>query len=246
MRAMRRFAVSVMFSHGLTWPATRGLPARRAAARSLGARGPAARGTAFAALRVAALAGVTALIAGTSAVLAAGTVLAVGTGPALATVANAPRSTLASVIPSTAIPRTRVTFAVYCTSPAATSATLHGYPIGLTKHIPMRPDTAAGDFTASVILPGSIQPGTYHPRIECSDGTSATARLLVPAFAAAGWTPGAWLRVGGLILLGMGTVAGGIVLRRRKRSQSHDSDDSPPPDPRRDYADHWDQSSLRF
>jgi hypothetical protein len=189
---------------------------------------------------VAALAGVTALIAGTSAVLAA------GTGPALATTANAPRSTLASVIPSTAIPRSRVTFAVYCTSPAATSATLHGRPIGLTKHIPMRPDTAAGDFTASVILPGSMQPGTYHPRIECSDGTSATARLLVPSFAAAGWTPGAWLRVGGLVLIGMGTVAGGIALRRRKRGHSRDSDGSPPPLPRRDYADHRDQSSLRF
>jgi hypothetical protein len=186
MRAMRRFAVSVMFSSM----------------------------------------GVVALIAGTSAVLAAGTV------PAQATVANAPRSTLASVIPATAIPRSRVTFAVYCTSPAATSATLHGRPLGLTKHIPMRPNTAAGDFTASVILPGSIRPGTYHPRIECSDGTSATARLLVPAFAAAGGTSaGVWLTAGGLILIAMGTVAGDIALRRRKRGHSNDSDGSPPPDP---------------
>jgi hypothetical protein len=189
MRAIRRFAVSLMFS-------------------SLG---------------------VSALIAGTSAVLAA------GTAPALATVGNAPRSTLASVIPATAVPRSRVTFAVYCASPTATAATLHGRTLGLTKHITMRPDTAAGDFTASVILPGSIQPGTYHPSIECSDGTSATARLLVPAFAATGGTPASvWLTVGGLILIGMGTVAGDIARRRRKRGHSRDSDDSDgstPPDP---------------
>jgi hypothetical protein len=199
MRAVRRFAVSVMFS-------------------SLG---------------------VIALIASTSAVLAA------GTGPAVATVANAPRSTLASVVPSTAIPRSRVTFAVYCTNPAATSATLHGSPLGLTKHIPLRPNTAAGDFTASVILPGSLRPGTYHPRIECSDGTSATARLLVPSFPTAGWTPGsAWLRVGGLVLIG--AVAVGMALRRRKRRRSSDSDGPAPPDRSREYADHSDQSSLRF
>jgi hypothetical protein len=171
-------------------------------------------------------------------------VLAAGTGPALATVANAPRSTLASVIPSTAVPLSRVTFAVYCTSPAAASATLHGRPLGLTRHIPMRANTAAGDFTASVILPVSIRPGTYHPRIECSDGTSATARLLVPAFTSAGWRPGAWLRVGGLIAIGM--VAGVIALRRRKRRRSRDSDDSPPPGRRGDYADQPDQPSLRF
>jgi len=184
--------------------------------------------------------GAIALVAGTSGVLAA------GAGPALATSANAPRSTLASVIPSTAIPRSRVTFAVYCTSPTATSATLHGRPLGLTRHIPLRPNMAAGDFTASVILPGSIQPGTYHPRIECSDGTSATARLLVPAFASAGGIPGgAWLRVGGLILIGI--VAGVIALRRRKRRHSDDSDGSSPPDSgRKDHADHPDQPILRF
>ena len=218
MRAMRRFAVSVTFSHSLIRPTTRWL----------------------AALRVAAVGGVIAVIAGTSAVLAA------GTGPALATAANAPRSTLASVVPSTAVPLSRVTFAVYCTSPAATSATLHGRPLGLTRHIPMRPNTAAGDFTASVILPGSIRPGTYHPRIECSDGTSATARLLVPAFAPAGGIPGsAWLRVGGLILVG--AVAGFIALRRRKRRRARDSDGPAPPDRGLgDYSDHPDQSSLRF
>jgi hypothetical protein len=228
MRAMRRFAVSVMFSHSLTRPTTRG-PATRGPAT----RGPATRATALATLGgVAALAAVIVLIAGTSAVLAA------GTAPARAAVADAPRNTLASVIPSTAIPRSRVTFAVYCTSPTATSATLHGRMLGLTKRITMRPNAAAGDFTASVVLPGSIRPGTYHPRIACSDGTSATARLLVPAFATAGGASASvWLTAGGLILIAVGIVAGDIALRRRKRRHSRDSDGSggsdgsAPPDP---------------
>ena len=216
MRAIRRFAVSIMLSHGLTRPVARGTAALRAA-----------------------ILGLIALIAGTSAVLAP---LASGTAPALATVANAPRSTLASVIPATAIPRSRVIFAVYCTSAGATSATLHGRTLGLTRHITMRPNSAAGDFRVSVTLPGSIRPGTYHPGIDCSDGTSTTARLLVPAFAAAGGTSGgagAWLTAGGLILICMGTVAGGIALRRGRRGRSDHSD----------HVDHFrrpDQFSGRF
>jgi hypothetical protein len=200
-------------------------------------------------VRAAAL-GLIGLIAGTSAVLAS---LAYGTGPALATVANAPRGTLASVIPSTAIPRNRVTFAVYCTSAGATSATLVGRTLGLTEHVRMRPNTAAGDFTVSVILPGSIRPGIYHPSIECSDGTSTTARLLVPALGAAGGTSdgsGNWLATGGLGLIGLGAVTSGIALRRRKRSDPGDpggSGGSAPPDRWQDHARrHFDQSSLRL
>jgi len=187
-----------------------------------------------------------------SAVLGANSaVLGANAVPAVATVGNAPRSTLASVIPSTAIPRSQVTFAVYCSSARATSATLLGRPLGLTEHIPMRPNTAAGDFTASVILPGSIQPGTYHPSIKCSDGTSATARLLVPAFGAAGSASdriGAWLTAAALIVLGFGAVTGSIVLRRRNRRDSGDSDDSGstgssgPPDRVSDHADRSRQS----
>jgi hypothetical protein len=224
MGAMCRIAISIVLSHDLTRQVARGLAARGAAV-----------------LR-AAIRAVIALIAGASAVLAA---LAAGALPALATVANAPRSTLASVIPATAIPRSRVTFAVYCTSARATSATLHGRPLGLTKHITMRPDTAAGDFTASVVLPDGIHAGTYHPSIECSDGTSTTARLLVPAFATAGGTaggPGTWLTAGGLILIGMGTLAGGIALRRRHAGRSDQSDQSD----RLDHVRRPDDFSARF
>ena len=244
MRAMRRFAASVIFGHGLT-----GSRAQGTAARGTAARGLAARSTAI--LRAAAL-GLITLIAGSSAVLA---LVAAGTRPAQATAASAPRSTLASVIPSTAVPRSQVTFAVYCASARATSATLIGRSIGLTQRIKMRPNPAGGDFTVSVILPSSIQAGTYHPAIECSDGTSTTARLLVPALGAAGGTSnggGVWLAAGALIILG--AMAGGIALRR-KRAHSDDSGSAAgPPDGRAGPPDRWpdqadhdsDQSSLRF
>ena len=236
MGAMRQFAASVVLSRRVT-----GLAARGHTPRDCSARGLPARGTAI--LRIAVL-GLIALIAGTSvsaitgAKLAFGTVSATsavsatsrgpatstapiaGTGPALATVASARRSTLASVVPSTAIPPSRITFAVYCSNASATSATLLGRTLGLTEHIKMRPNRAGGDFTVSVILPGNIQPGTYHPGIDCSDGTSTTARLLVPALGAASSISdgvGTWLAAGGLALLGLGAVTGGIALRRRKR-----------------------------
>jgi hypothetical protein len=200
MQAMRRSAVSVVLSHDLTERAARGLAVLGATAT----------------LRAAVL-GLIALIAGTSAVLVS---MILSTGRAVATVTSAPRSTLASVIPSTAIPQSRVTFAVYCTSARATSATLAGRTLGLIERIKMRPNPAAGDFTVAVILPGSIQPGTYHPSIECSDGTSTTARLLVPAVTTAGGASdgvATWLTAGGLTLIGLGAVTGSIVMRRRRR-----------------------------
>jgi hypothetical protein len=238
VREMRRFAVWMMLSHGLTVAAARGLAARALAAR------------ATTVLRAAVL-GPIALVAGTTAVLAP---LAVGSTPAQAGVAIAPRATLASAIPSTAIPQSRVTFAVDCTNSRATSATLLGRALGLTEHIRMRPNTAAGGFAVSVTLPGSIRPGTYHPGIKCSDGTSTTARLLVPAFAAAGsgWASvGTWLIVGGLILIGSGAVTRSIVLRRRHSRHPDLSDQADQPDEtaasehsgRFDYSSH---SNFRF
>jgi hypothetical protein len=114
----------------------------------------------------------------------------------------------------------------------------------------MRPNTVAGDFTVSVTLPGSIRPGTYHPGIECSDGTSTTARLLVPAFAAAGSANGigTWLTAGGLILFGVGAVTGSIVLRRRRSNNPDPSDQADEPElpalsERFDYSSH---SNFRF
>jgi hypothetical protein len=244
VRAMRRFAVSVIFRLGLTgaaaWSlasraqATRGRTARALTARALTARALTAR--AATALRAAVL-GLMALAGGTTAVLAP---LAAGTAPARASVAIAPRDTLASVVPSTAIPQSRVTFSVDCTSSGATSATLIGSALGLTEHIRMRPNRAAGGFAVSVTLPASIRPGTYRPGIKCSDGTATTARLLVPAFAAAGSTwasVGRWLTVAGLILIGSGAVTRSIVLRRRHARNPDLADNA-------DQADHADETAV--
>jgi hypothetical protein len=82
------------------------------------------------------------------------------------------------VTPSTAKPGASVTFTVSCGS-SATSATLFGTTIGLSQQIPMLPTAHAGDFTAAVDLPTSIAPGTYRPSIDCSNGASGTATLVV-------------------------------------------------------------------
>jgi len=176
--------------------------------------------------------GTVAVVAGSSATLAA------GAGTALAAVANPPgATTLASAVPSTAIPRGRVTFAVSCASSSATAATLFGRALGLAAQIPMQPSPAAGHFTVSVIMPGNIRAGTYHASIGCSDGTSATATVLIPGYGAAasaqlrdrapGSSAGTWLAAGGLILAGAAAVAGGITLRRRRRWRRFARPDGP-------------------
>jgi hypothetical protein len=196
--------------------------------------------------------GVAALVAATAAIVASGAT------PALATVANSPGNTLASVVPSTAIPHGRVTFAVSCASVGATAATLSGQMLGLTGHIQMRASSTPGEFTVSVLLPGSIRPGIYHPGIDCSDGTSTTARLLVPAFGAdaSAQTGGAatssatstWLTVAGLVLMGVGAVTGGIALRRWHSSRS-DRPDLPEDTGHPEHSDPFDysgHSNFRF
>ena len=84
---------------------------------------------------------------------------------------------------------------------------------------------ASGDFTITVTLPGGIQPGTYTPAIDCSDGSSTTAHLTVTTVARSGGaqtgdgttstrTSGGLSAVG-LALIGAGAVGGGFALRRR-------------------------------
>ena len=84
------------------------------------------------------------------------------------------------VTPSTAAPGASVTFTVSCGS-SATSATLFGTTIGLSQQIPMQPTTHAGQFATTVDLPTSIAHGTYKPSIDCSNGSSGTATLVVAA-----------------------------------------------------------------
>ena len=137
--------------------------------------------------------------------------------------------TVASVAPAGVTPGATVTFTVTCASATAASATLSGQSLGLPAQIQMDADARAGQFSIRVALPGSIRPGTYHPRLTCADGTSARAVLRVSELAAAvGPAAGsgassnatnAALTVGGLALIGVGAVAGGIAIRRRQARQ---------------------------
>lgn len=158
-----------------------------------------------------------------SLILGSGAMLAVDSSPAQA--AAPAGSTVAAVTPSSTTPGGKVTFAVSCSSTTATSATLFGSTLGLPQMIPMQAGAASGDFVISVTLPDNIQPGTYHPSIDCSDGTSTTAMLRVTAFPAQGGAQtgdgttstqtNTGLAAGGLALIAIGAVAGGIAVRRR-------------------------------
>ncbi len=92
------------------------------------------------------------------------------------------------VTPSTATPGASVTFEVTCGS-SATSATLFGAMLGLSEQIPMQATTLAGGFATTVDLPKNITPGTYKPTIDCSNGNSGTATLVVHAAASPSATP---------------------------------------------------------
>lgn len=132
--------------------------------------------------------------------------------------------------PSTATPGTAVTFTAEC-SPAANaggaSAILFGTTLGLPQQIPMTAESS-GSFTfhITVNLPSSIQPGTYHPTIDCPGGSSASPTLKVASFPHGGAATGDGttststdngLALGGLGLGVVGAVvlAGGLARRRR-------------------------------
>jgi hypothetical protein len=159
-----------------------------------------------------------------SSLLGASALLSATSSPAMAAVAS-PAGTVAAVTPSTAAPGAKVTFAVSCASIDSTSATLFGTTLGLPEQIPMEAGAANGDFVITVTLPTDIQPGSYHPDIDCSDGTSATAALRVTALPAQGGAQtgagttstktNTGLAAGGLVLIAVGAIAGGIAVRRR-------------------------------
>jgi hypothetical protein len=146
-------------------------------------------------------------------------------GQAQAAVANPPGAT-GSVNPSTATPGTQVTFQVFCSSLNAASATLFGTTLGLPEQIPMNKGSVGGVFTITVTLPSSIQPGTYTPDMDCSDGSSATVSLMVTELPSPGGAQtgdgttstqtNTGLAAAGLALISVGAVAGGIALHRRK------------------------------
>ena len=161
--------------------------------------------------------------------------------PAAVASASGPGSvdaTTASVRPRPAIPGKEVTFTVSCASLDTAAATLLGQSFGLPALIPMNAAATEGDFVVSVQLPSAVRPGSYRPRIDCSDGTTATVAMRVESVQAAAAaraaaanertaaaTPtsplSAGLAAGGVVLMAVGALAGGsaLALRRRVRAQ---------------------------
>ena len=169
------------------------------------------------------------VLAGT-ALLGAGALASAGPAVAAArAVSNSPGAS-ATADPGTATPGTSVTFQVFCTSLTASSATFVGTTLGLPEQIPMDKESGGGVFSITVTLPGNILPGVYHPDIDCSDGSSATARIKVTPFPSQGGAATGdgttatqtnnGLAYGGFALIGIGAVAGGIAVRRRATRRS--------------------------
>lgn len=163
---------------------------------------------------------------------ALGIVALTSAGPAAAaqgTASNSPGAS-ASADPSIATPGTSVTFQVFCTSLTASSATFFGATLGLPSQIPMDKESGGGVFSVTVTLPGNILPGVYHPDIDCSDGSSARARIKVAPFPSQGGAATGdgttateannGLAYGGFALIGIGAVIGGIAMRRRTTRRS--------------------------
>jgi hypothetical protein len=149
-------------------------------------------------------------------------------GPAAVAAVSLPGSATAFANPSTATAGTSITFQVTCASLEDRSATLFGTVLGLPERIPMDHESGGGVFSITVTLPSGIQPGTYRPAIDCSDGSSANARLVVTTMPAKGGAQTGdgttstetnnGLAVGGLAMIGAGAVLGGIEMRRRRGS----------------------------
>jgi len=165
------------------------------------------------------------------AALGASAIVSVTASPAAAATANPPGNATGAASPSTVTPGSQVSFAVSCASASASSAILFGTTLGLPDRIPMGQGAASGDFTITVTLPSGIQPGSYTPAMDCSDGSSTTAHLTVTSVAPKGGaqtgdgttstqTSGGLSAVG-LGLIGVGAIAGGFALRRRGPAGRH-------------------------
>jgi hypothetical protein len=87
----------------------------------------------------------------------------------------------------------------------------------------------SGLFSVTVTLQGGIEAGRYHPDMDCSDGSSASAFLRVTGFPARGGAQtgdgttstetNSGLAAVGLAMIAVGAVAGGLGMRRRQASR---------------------------
>jgi hypothetical protein len=134
-----------------------------------------------------------------------------------------------NVTPNPSTPGARTIFSIMCGS-SATSATLAGATLGLADRIPMQPITRTGEFAITVVLPGTTSPGLYMPRIDCSNGVTATPALnvgSVPAQApqtgdgATATSTNTALMAAGASLLWLAAGLGGFLVYRRKLGRWH-------------------------
>jgi hypothetical protein len=160
------------------------------------------------------------------AVAAAGLIVVVLASNAPAALASNPT---VNIFPNPSAPGTSTTFTVDCDSQMsagpASSATLDGTSLGLPAQIPMQASGQSNMFEVTVVLPTSVAPGTYDPGINCSNGVTAAGVLNVnavpgqPPQTGDGTTStatNAALTDVGLALVGAGSLAGGLVLRKRR------------------------------
>jgi hypothetical protein len=140
-------------------------------------------------------------------------------GGAPAALASTPAT---KVVPDPTSPGTSTTFGIVC--PGASAATLFGTTLSLPEQIPMQ-NTGQGTFVATVRLPAGIEPGTYHPDIDCSNGQSATLTVRVNAVPAQAPQTGAGttstttngtLADIGFGVMGLGAAGAAYLLGRRR------------------------------
>jgi hypothetical protein len=134
-----------------------------------------------------------------------------------------------NIFPNPSAPGTSTTFTVNCESQMsagpASSATLDGSSLGLPSQIPMQASGQSSMFEVTIVLPTNVAPGTYDPGINCSNGVTAAGALTVnavpgqPPQTGDGTTStatNAALTDVGLALVGAGSLAGGLVIRKRR------------------------------
>jgi hypothetical protein len=140
-------------------------------------------------------------------------------GGAPAALAGTPTT---NVTPDPTAPGTSTTFGIFC--PGASSATLFGTTLSLPEQIPME-NTGQGTFVKTVELPIGVEPGTYHPDIDCSNGESATLTVTVNAVPGQAPQTGAGttstttngtLADIGFGVMGLGAAGGAFLLARRR------------------------------
>ena len=144
------------------------------------------------------------------------------------------------VTPGVVTPGGSVAVGVVCISgkSVGTSAMLFGTTLGLPARIPMEPSTHKGVFVASVVVPMATMPGTYSMSVDCSNGISGTATVVVrrpapirPAVVTPVGAPvtgdgvtstavGGPLTAVGVGLLGLGGLAGAAAAVRRRRANA--------------------------